>query len=152
MKKIRIATKAIIRRDGQILLIKFKNSERGIHYGFPGGGQEHGETLEASIIRECLEEIGQDVQPLALVHVREFIGRNQAPSTMYNEFHQVECYFECKLLSNRPYETATVPDANQIGVEWIDIEKLPTLNLVPQTVGQVIASGKLMPVYLGDVN
>ncbi|WP_233516719.1 NUDIX domain-containing protein [Paenibacillus curdlanolyticus] len=148
---MRMATKAIIRKDDQLLLIKFED-ERGVQYGFPGGGQEHGETLHQAIVRECLEEIGQDVEPLALLYVREYIGANHGLSDRESAFHQVECYFECKLLSDRPFDSASVPDTNQIGVEWVPLEQLDDIMLVPQSLGRIIRSGEASPVYVGDIN
>ncbi|MWC31218.1 NUDIX domain-containing protein [Paenibacillus sp. MMS18-CY102] len=150
MKKVRMATKAIIRRDDQLLLIKFEDAH-GVHYGFPGGGQEHGETLHQAIIRECLEEIGQDVEPLALVYVREYIGANHEFADHESHFHQVECYFECRLLSERPFDSASVPDTNQIGVEWVPLDQLDHILLVPQSLGRIIRSGEAGPVYVGDI-
>jgi len=72
---VRNSAKAVIMKDGCVLLTKNQH-EQEIFYLFPGGGQEHGETLEEAVKRECIEEIGQEVVVRELLHVREYIGRN----------------------------------------------------------------------------
>ena len=64
---IRNSAKAIIVKDSKVLLTKNEDNE-GVFYLFPGGGQEHGETLPETVKRECLEEIGQQVEVGELLH------------------------------------------------------------------------------------
>nr|WP_317851925.1 NUDIX domain-containing protein [Planococcus sp. 4-30] len=54
---IRNSAKAVILKDSKVLLTKNVDDE-GFFYLFPGGGQDHGETLPETVKRECLEEIG----------------------------------------------------------------------------------------------
>ncbi|GAJ98969.1 MutT/Nudix family protein [Geomicrobium sp. JCM 19055] len=58
--KIRNSAKAIIIDDNCVLLTKNEDRD-GYFYLFPGGGQEHGETLQQTLIRECREEVGKKV-------------------------------------------------------------------------------------------
>ena len=56
-------TAAILEKDGRILIAKRKRSDRfaGL-WEFPGGKLESGETPEACLRREILEELGAEVR------------------------------------------------------------------------------------------
>lgn len=71
---IRNSAKAVILKDSKVLLTKNIDDE-GFFYLFPGGGQDHIETLPETVKRECLEEIGQQVEVGELLHLREYIGK-----------------------------------------------------------------------------
>ena len=60
MRPIRTAARALIILEGKLLAIKMRD-QSGVFYILPGGGQNHGETLRQGLQRECLEEIGTDV-------------------------------------------------------------------------------------------
>jgi 8-oxo-dGTP diphosphatase len=78
---IRNSAKAIIISSNKVLLTKNQDDD-GIFYLLPGGGQEHGETIHKALIRECVEEIGEQVEIGELLHIREYIGKimNVQPS------------------------------------------------------------------------
>lgn len=61
----RTAARGVIPRDGRLLMI---HTDRG-DYKFPGGGVEPGESLEAALGRELLEETGRE-----LVGTPEYVG------------------------------------------------------------------------------
>ena len=69
-KHIGLGTQIIIKNDkGEILLLK---RSKEIGYGeweFPGGHIEFGETFEQCVKRECIEELGIDVQISKLISV-----------------------------------------------------------------------------------
>lgn len=50
----------ILNEQGQVLLLKANYADRA--WGLPGGGLDMGETIHQALIRECLEEIGCNVQ------------------------------------------------------------------------------------------
>lgn len=152
---IRNSAKAVIAEDDKILLTKNEDSE-GYFYLFPGGGQEHEETLADAVQRECVEEIGQAVTALELLHVREYIGKNHERAEFDSGAHQVEFYFHCKL--KEAFNSGGVPsnpDSHQVGVEWIALEELAHLRVYPKEICKHIlalnAGGK-SEVYVGDVN
>lgn len=69
MPRARVAARGIVRRGDRLLLLL-----SGTHgdVKFPGGGVEHGETLEQALARELLEECGRtmtSVGPVALTVV-----------------------------------------------------------------------------------
>ena len=52
----RVSLKCLIKNDnGEILLVKEAGRD---FWDLPGGGMEHGESLDAAIARELLEEVG----------------------------------------------------------------------------------------------
>jgi 8-oxo-dGTP diphosphatase len=60
MPEVRLSVKAIIIREGHLLVLKCRD-ELGAWYVLPGGGQQVGETLDQALRRECLEELGCEV-------------------------------------------------------------------------------------------
>ncbi|MBS4200794.1 NUDIX domain-containing protein [Bacillus sp. FJAT-49732] len=153
--QIRNSVKAIIIKEEKILLTKNRDHE-GDFYLCPGGGQEHGETFHETLLRECMEEIGNKVEIGELSHIREYIGKNHEHSAIDVNVHQVEYYFACQL-----YETERMsfhpsnPDQHQIGIEWIPVNDLLQYRLYPKELRKYIIrhlNGEKTPIYLGDVN
>ncbi|USK71203.1 NUDIX domain-containing protein [Peribacillus asahii] len=152
---IRNSAKAIIISEDRVLLTKNQDNE-GYFYLFPGGGQEHGETIQNALIRECIEEIGQQVEIGELLHIREYIGKNHEHSSFDFDVHQVEYYFDCKIVNNTDgYKEPTNPDSHQVGIEWIHINDLLQYRVYPKEFRKHIIknfNGVKSPVYLGDIN
>ncbi len=152
MRPIRNSAKAVIIRNNKILLTKNKD-DFGYFYLFPGGGQEPGEELKDSVVRECWEETGQEIVVDDLIYVREYIGKNHEFAQWDSEVHQVEFYFRCRLKSDRgSIGNGANPDEDQVGVEWIDIDRLEEIRLYPKTLGQRIQNKSAGAIYIGDVN
>ncbi|TCZ81293.1 NUDIX domain-containing protein [Paenibacillus albiflavus] len=151
MKPIRNSAKAIIIENDQLLLTKNEDQE-GHFYIFPGGGQEKFEELKDTVIRECLEEIGCQVSVKDIVYIREYIGRNHEFADWDQDVHQVEFYFECEILNKADAFKPTNPDDTQIGIEWIDIDKLNEIRLYPQGLTGILRNKVTKPSYLGDIN
>ena len=66
---IRNCARAVIVRDGAILLLCKQSPSYGTRYALPGGAQEEYETLQAALVRECHEEIGTTVTVCDLIHL-----------------------------------------------------------------------------------
>jgi 8-oxo-dGTP diphosphatase len=155
--KIRNSAKAIILdHNREVLLLTKNEDEEGYFYLCPGGGQEHGETLHEALKRECIEEAGYDVEIGELLYIREYIGKNHEYSTLDHHVHQVEFYFVCDLKdADNTYKEPTNPDSHQVGIEWVDINKLKDYRLYPNEIKKDIVryfKKEKSPVYLGDVN
>ncbi|KOR87645.1 NUDIX domain-containing protein [Paenibacillus solani] len=153
MKPIRNSAKAIIVRDHQVLLTK-NVDHLGDFYLFPGGGQEKGETLVQALVRECQEEIGREVEVLDLRHVREYIGANHEFAEWDSDIHQVEFYFECRLVGESDLFQGHNPDEYQVGVEWVDLSALDQIRLYPHSLAKPLMDQAVLPAvcYVGDTN
>lgn len=150
---IRNSAKAIIIKDGKVLCIKCEDT-LGFYYGLPGGGQEHGESLPEAVRRECREEIGADVIVRDLVFVRDYIGANHEFAQYHPDMHQVELMFACDLVCDCGVELDNVPDTAQIGVEWLELDKLENYRLYPQEMRPFLKNMQFnsKTTYLGDIN
>ena len=150
---VRLSAKAVIVLDGSLLLVKHRDTE-GDWYSLPGGGQRHGETLEETIRRECLEEIGLRVRMGRLLFVRDYIAQNHEFAHEDGDAHQVELMFECEPAEDRTPGLGPLPDGTQIGVAWVALADLAVCRMYPKAVARILADGvpEGGPVYLGDVN
>jgi len=150
-RKVRISAKALIVRNGSLLLMRAKDGA-GSYYLLPGGGQKNGETLPQALIRECLEETGILVRPGEPRYIRDYIAANHEFSAVNRGFHQVEVMFECAYV--RRAGKAHAPDQSQTGAAWIPLSRLGRVRLYPSLLKILITPrGRLRgPVYLGDSN
>jgi ADP-ribose pyrophosphatase YjhB (NUDIX family) len=153
MRPIRTAARALIILEGKLLAIKMRDKS-GVFYILPGGGQRHGETLREGLHRECLEEIGTDVEIGELLYVREYIGKNHEFRHAHRSFHQLESVFRCTLPSPDRIGPGTELDKKQIGVEWIPLRDLKNRRFLPDVIKPFFTEDGFEPSsnYLGDVN
>lgn len=155
--KVRVAAKAVIIYESRLLTVKVRDllDPTDYYYGLPGGGQRPGENLHEALLRECEEEIGVPVHVGELLFVRDYIGPNHRRAAVDGRFHQVELIFSCTLADDdveRVGEGAA-PDPRQVGVRWIELERLPRYNFRPSPLARLLQRpGPAGPVYLGDVD
>ncbi|WP_227394878.1 NUDIX domain-containing protein [Jeotgalibacillus aurantiacus] len=147
--RIRNSAKAIIKKNDRILLTQHKDQE-GFFYIFPGGGQEHGESLHEAVKRECLEETGYIVEPHDIIHIREYIGKNHEYADADSGVHQIEYYMECT--AKEQPSLPTNPDSNQVDMQWVLIEKLHELRVYPKAIVDYLQHESKNRIYIGDVN
>ena len=153
MKPIRNSAKAIIVRDG-CLLATHNVDEYGDWYLLPGGGQEFGETLQETVLRECQEELGAAVQVGRLRAIREYIGGNHEFAETDGDVHQVEFMFECTVHDMYEPRNGQAIDTYQIGVVWLPLSSLDDFTFYPASLKTILTSDDAgAPItYLGDVN
>jgi len=147
---LRYAAKALIIENGRLLCLR-KQGAIGGFYALPGGGQHPGELLTATLRRECLEELGAEVEPGRLRFVQEYVGANHLFKDIHGGMHFVNLYFSCALLEPALTHPLT-PDEGQVGLEWLDISRLGEAAFFPRSVAAALASSSPDgPVaYLGD--
>ncbi len=117
-----IAQKALIERDGKILLVQYPEGEKyiGGKWDLPGGRLHVGETALEGVIREVEEEIGvpvviEDVLVTGVNVIREDL---QIFFVMYRA-HLVDA------------NATLAPEVGEIGkVEWRDMAEVFTLPFV----------------------
>ena len=75
---------AVIVQDGKVLLVKRKYEPLAGQWSLPGGAVEVGETLEACLVREMLEETGLDVSVGPVIEVFDRITHDDEGRVMYH--------------------------------------------------------------------
>jgi ADP-ribose pyrophosphatase YjhB (NUDIX family) len=131
---IRSAARALVIKDGKVLLVKYRD-ERGDFYTMPGGGQNQYETLTDAVIRECREETGYAVRPVRLACVCEDIWMDQATRDKYPDYaHKLHHIFICEP-SDEEQAPPTEMDMNQVCSEWVEVQNVGGLRVFPKAVG-----------------
>jgi len=153
MNPIRPAPKAIIIQDGKLLCLKMAD-EIGWWYMLPGGGVHFGETLIEGLKRECVEEIGADVEVGPLRFVRDYISKHHEFADVDPDAHQVEYMFICRVINVKTLGRGTQPDVGQCGIAWLPLDRLGEFRFYPKALRPRIAQKHVEPgdAYLGDVN
>jgi mutator protein MutT len=75
---------AVIVQDGQVLIVKRKYDPLAGQWSIPGGAVELGETLEASVTREMLEETGLEIEVGPVIEVFDRITRDEQGNVRYH--------------------------------------------------------------------
>ncbi len=149
---IRVATKAIIIRDGH-LLVTVNSGGFPTFYLCPGGGQDHGEDAHEALRRECREEIGCDVQVGDFAFLRDYIGADHDFADKDRHVHQQEAYFFCELAPGAEPQLTSEADTWQTDVAWLPVEDLEDQPLWPQALARWLHSPEdARPGYVGNVN
>ncbi len=151
MASIRTAVKALILREGRLLLNHCRNAG-GDYYALPGGGQQVGEPLDVALVRECREEIGVTVDVGPLCFVRDHIVANHAHSYVTESPHQLELLFACTLQPGEEPALGPEPDSQQLGIAWLDVQEMLDVTLKPSWLVDVVRAGGIgtLSVYQGD--
>lgn len=148
--EIRNAARALIVRDGHVLLLRKTGYSDGERYTLPGGGQTTGETLAETLLRECLEEIGTRVRIHDLVHVADhFKPRDTEPAGMR---HLVEFLFRCEVPAAYVPGNGERPDRHQVEVLWMPLARLDGLPLHPRGLTALFDRDVDSRVYLGRID
>ncbi len=131
---VRSTVKAIILHEGKVLLNRCKDKNNGEYFSLPGGGQEQYEPMHEALRRECLEETGYSVEPLRFAALMEEICNDPYIREVYPQYaHKMLHIFTCKLSSTKRVEPTETDDL-QISIDWVSLNDVPKLNLLPVAV------------------
>ncbi len=115
----RVATKAMVVQNDKVLLVK---EIPEMWWGFPGGGVDHGETIESSLIRELTEELG--VQPNDIKTDFEIV--HHSIGTVVNNIPRMNVFFRVEIL-----ETALTTTDEVAEWQWFTRDEFLELALSP---------------------
>ncbi|QHW31787.1 NUDIX domain-containing protein [Paenibacillus rhizovicinus] len=133
----RLRACALIIKDGNILLVAFRNDEdEGVHYNLPAGGVEPGETLAEAAIREAMEEACVDIEVGPVAFVYEYQPAKN--DNRYGDTHSVGITFACSLKGSSEPRLPDRPDLNQIDVRWVPIAELDQVQLYPEITRDIM--------------
>jgi len=150
---VRSTVKAIVLHEGKVLLNRCRDANNGEYFSFPGGGQDQFETMAEAIHRECLEETGYSVETVRFAALMEEICLDPFIRERYLQYaHKMLHFFVCRLTTTERAEPTETDDL-QIAIEWVPVEDVLQINLLPKEVRavfpQLITEGT--PLFLGSV-
>ena len=116
-----VRAKAVIERDGSILLIKIHDAGF-VHYSLPGGGVEPGESVQEGLVREVREEAACDVAVGDLLFAHEYEPLPTAD--IDGDAPALLLVFRCNLAAGIEPSMPKVPDRLQVGVDWVKLDEL----------------------------
>ncbi|MER5335154.1 NUDIX domain-containing protein [Micromonospora sp. NPDC002717] len=121
-----VAVSVFARDDrGRVLLIH--RTDNGL-WSLPGGGQEIGETVTQTVIRETREETGIDVEVVGLVGVYSDPGH----VIEYSNGEVRQQFSLCFRAEPRGGRLATSDESSD--VRWLSRDELPELPIHPSTL------------------
>ena len=139
----RIRVAGLMIHDDRVVVVRHRAGSFTYHL-LPGGGVGYRETLEEALVRDILEETGFKARVGELLYVNDTIdpcGRR----------HVVNITFRAEIAGGKVTESPV--DDNVEGVEFIDLDRLCSLDLRPPMARAIVEAvrGRSSPVYLGSL-
>ena len=120
-----VAVGVVVFRDDSVLLIKRGKPPKLGQWSIPGGGQDVGETLQETAVREVREETGISVTNLQLVDALDLIDRDE-------EGHIRHHYTLIDYTAR--YESGDIkPGDDAVDARWVPLSGLSEYNLWDDT-------------------
>lgn len=121
---MRISSRAVIIDGSKVLTMfrrKIKDGNTKEYYVIPGGGQDAGETLEETVIRELKEEMNVEIRVLG------YLGKSVWEDTTSNFFH-------CEIVKGTPQlggeELERMKEENYYEPRFVDTNSLDSINII----------------------
>jgi ADP-ribose pyrophosphatase YjhB (NUDIX family) len=123
-----VVVHAVVERDGALLLVRrAPHLSEGGKWGLPGGFLDRDERLVDGVLRELREETGWTGE------VRRLLRVNSRPDRPREDRQNVAFDF---LIT--PRERVGEPDRESTAVEWVPIDRLPSLESLAFDHGETI--------------
>ncbi len=119
----------VLDADGRVLLVKRGHEPLKGEWSLPGGGVEVGETLEAAVAREVLEETGLRVDVGPVVEVLDRVEHGPDGRV---EYHVVIIDYVCYAEETR---AACGSDADD--VRWVRTDELPAYRVREKAISVI---------------
>ncbi len=129
--KIRVRVAGVFVQDSRILLVKHRKAHRE-YYLLPGGGQEPGESMTETLVREWKEELSLDIEPGKFL----FMGESVPPKNL-KKSQVVQITFLVRSIRGEIY---VEPDEALFGFEWVPMDNLLSIPFFPACQSQIITA------------
>lgn len=120
---------AVVFDRGRVLLVKRGHEPLKGEWSLPGGAVELGETLEAAVAREVLEETGLAVEVGPVVDVVDRVQRSEDGRV---EYHYVIVDYLCRADTDRVVHGSDADD-----VRWASVGELGPLRVSERAMSVV---------------
>lgn len=134
----------VIIENNHLLLMKYQYGSHLI-YNLPGGNVEAEELLEDTLVRECQEELGIEVELGAMLCVGQVLSNEHRKGALH-------VLFEGKIVSGIPLLQPAETTAAEL--VWWPIARLPEITLYPNlgdVIHDYVITGKPAG-FLGEIN
>lgn len=128
-KPIRLATRAVILHDDQLLLVNAWKDGSDLLCA-PGGGANPHSSLPDNLIREVKEETGLTIAVGDVCLVNEF----HDPA---RDFHQVDVYFRCTVVAGTLRDDWQDPEGIVTQRHWVTRTQMANLHVKPDSLAAV---------------
>jgi 8-oxo-dGTP diphosphatase len=122
-----IIARAVIRRDGKVLLARHKAKSWSF---LPGGHVEPGEPVETALVRELAEELGVDATVVRMARVVEH-GYVEDDAT----HHELNLVFDVELA-----EFNVASQEAHLEFEWFALDQLADVDLRPSPLKDALTA------------
>lgn len=117
----KVAQKAVIVRDGKVLVVRDPRVD-GIIWELPGGRLNEGEDPKEGLAREIKEELGVDCVVGEIVYLKQFLQGNEGKNALMIAYQ-----------ATIPETASFIVSAEEIcDVRWITAEEVVQLTFYPE--------------------
>jgi ADP-ribose pyrophosphatase YjhB (NUDIX family) len=125
----RLAVRAVILREGRLLLVNAYRGSAAL-WCAPGGGVELHQPLTQALQREVREETGLEIAVGNICLVNEF-------HDPHGVFHQVDIYFRCVVTGGDPVGEWVDPEGIVTHRAWVTRAEMAGLRVKPDSLAAV---------------